>query len=115
MVNARHWLQSHMNKKGRGISGTSGNDSGDRKTIMTRNYDVRCRPVAAADGPDFQFYRDRYGPIIARCTHCRIGLTVTDDNAGAVKWARALLSGDFIVTPDLGSPSHLKYFYDRPK
>jgi hypothetical protein len=104
-----------MNKKGRGISGTSGNDSGDRKTIMTRNYDVRCRPVAAADGPDFQFYRDRYGPIIARCTHCRIGLTVTDDNAGAVKWPRALRSGDFIVTPDLGSPSHLKYFYDRPK
>ena len=28
---------------------------------------------------------------------------------------RALGCGDFIVTPDLGSPSHLKYFYDRPK
>ena len=26
-----------------------------------------------------------------------------------------LSSGDFIVTPDFGSPSHLKYFYDRPK
>ena len=28
---------------------------------------------------------------------------------------RALSSGDFIVTPDFGSPSHLKYFYDGPK
>ena len=28
---------------------------------------------------------------------------------------RALGSGDFNVTPDLGSCSHLKYFYDRPK
>ena len=28
---------------------------------------------------------------------------------------RALSSGDFIVTPDFGSLSHLKYFYDRPK
>lgn len=29
---------------------------------------------------------------------------------------RALGSGDFIVTPDFfGSPSHLKYVYDRPK
>ena len=27
---------------------------------------------------------------------------------------RALSSGDFIVTPDFGSPSHLKYFYDPP-
>jgi len=23
--------------------------------------------------------------------------------------------GDFIVTPDFGSPSHLKYYYDPPK
>jgi hypothetical protein len=37
-------------------------------------------------------------------------------NHDAVKLlARALSSGDFIVTPDFGSPSHLKYFYDRPK
>jgi hypothetical protein len=28
---------------------------------------------------------------------------------------RALSSGDFLVTPDFGSSSHLKYFYDRPK
>ena len=27
----------------------------------------------------------------------------------------ALCSGDFIVTPDLGSIWHLKYFYDPPK
>ena len=27
----------------------------------------------------------------------------------------ALSSGDFIVTPDLGSIWHLKYFYDPPK
>ena len=27
----------------------------------------------------------------------------------------ALSSGDFIITPDFGSPSHLKYFYDPPK
>ena len=27
---------------------------------------------------------------------------------------RALSSGDFIVTPDFGSPSHLRYFYDPP-
>jgi hypothetical protein len=37
-------------------------------------------------------------------------------NRDAVKLiARALSSGDFIVTPDFGSPSHLKYFYDPPK
>jgi hypothetical protein len=37
-------------------------------------------------------------------------------NADAVKLiTRAIGSGDFIVTPDFGSPSHLKYFYDRPK
>ena len=29
--------------------------------------------------------------------------------------SRALRFGDFIVTPDFGSPSHLKYFYDPPK
>jgi hypothetical protein len=28
---------------------------------------------------------------------------------------QALSSGDFIVTPNFGSPSHLKYFYDHPK
>jgi hypothetical protein len=28
---------------------------------------------------------------------------------------RVLSSGDFIVAPDFGSPSHLKYFYDPPK
>jgi hypothetical protein len=26
----------------------------------------------------------------------------------------ALSSGDFIVTPEFGTPSHIKYFYDRP-
>ncbi len=37
-------------------------------------------------------------------------------NHDAIKLiTRALSSGDFIVTPDFGSPSHLKYFYDRPK
>ena len=37
-------------------------------------------------------------------------------NRDAVKLiTHALSSGDFIVTPDFGSPSHLKYFYDRPK
>ena len=37
-------------------------------------------------------------------------------NRDAVKLiSRALRSGDFIVTPDFGSPSHLKYFYARPK
>ena len=37
-------------------------------------------------------------------------------NRDAVKLiTRALASGDFIVTPDFGSPSHLKYFYDPPK
>ena len=37
-------------------------------------------------------------------------------NRDAVKLiTRTLSSGDFIVTPDFGSPSHLKYFYDRPK
>lgn len=28
---------------------------------------------------------------------------------------RALGSGDFVVTPNFGSPSHLKYFYECPK
>ena len=37
-------------------------------------------------------------------------------NRDAVKLiTRTLSCGDFIVTPDFGSPSHLKYFYDRPK
>ncbi len=37
-------------------------------------------------------------------------------NSSAVKLiTRALGSGDFIVTPDFGSVSHLKFFYDRPK
>ena len=37
-------------------------------------------------------------------------------NPDAVKLiTRALGSGDFIVTPDFASPSHLKYFYDPPK
>ena len=37
-------------------------------------------------------------------------------NQDAVKLiTRALRSGDFIVTPEFGSLSHLKYFYDRPK
>jgi hypothetical protein len=37
-------------------------------------------------------------------------------NRDAVKLiTKALNSGDFIVTPDFGSLSHLKYFYDRPK
>ena len=37
-------------------------------------------------------------------------------NGDAVRLiTRALSSGDFIVAPDFGSPSHLRYFYDRPK
>jgi hypothetical protein len=37
-------------------------------------------------------------------------------NHDAIKLiTRALYSGDFIVTPDFGSVSHLKYVYDRPK
>ena len=36
-------------------------------------------------------------------------------NNDAVKLiSRALRSGDFMVTPDFGSPSHLRYFYDPP-
>jgi hypothetical protein len=36
-------------------------------------------------------------------------------NRDAVKLiTRALGSGDFIVTPNFGSPSHLKFSYDRP-
>ena len=37
-------------------------------------------------------------------------------NSEAIKLvSRALSSDDFIVTPDFGSPSHLKYIYERPK
>ena len=37
-------------------------------------------------------------------------------NREAVKLiTRALSSGDFVVTPDFGSASHLKYYYDPPK
>ena len=37
-------------------------------------------------------------------------------NHDAIKLiTRALSSGDFFVTPDFGSVSHLKYFCDRPK
>jgi hypothetical protein len=37
-------------------------------------------------------------------------------NRDAVKLiTRAPGSGDFIVTPNFGSPSHLKFFYDCPK
>jgi hypothetical protein len=38
------------------------------------------------------------------------------ENRDAVKViTRALGSGDFIVSPNFGSPSHLKYYYDRSK
>ena len=37
-------------------------------------------------------------------------------NRDAVKLVtRALNSGDFIVTPDFGFASHVKYFYDSPR
>ena len=37
-------------------------------------------------------------------------------NSDAVRLiTRALCTGDFIVTPHFGSPSHLKYLYDPPK
>ena len=37
-------------------------------------------------------------------------------NRDAVKLIKhALRCGDFMVTPDFDSVSHLKYFYDRPK
>jgi hypothetical protein len=37
-------------------------------------------------------------------------------NRDAVKLIkRAFNCGDFIVTPDFGSASHLKYFYEHPK
>ena len=37
-------------------------------------------------------------------------------NHDAIKLiTRALSFGDFFVTPDFGSVSHLKYFYDRPQ
>ena len=37
-------------------------------------------------------------------------------NRDAIKLiTRALGSGDFIVMPDFGSPSHLRYFYEPPK
>jgi hypothetical protein len=52
-----------------------------------RNYEVRCHPIPAANIPGFQFYRDQYGTMIARCLHSRVGFTVREDNAGAVKWA----------------------------
>ncbi len=37
------------------------------------------------------------------------------NNDGVKLITRALYGGDFIVTPDFGSLSHLKYYYDRPK
>jgi hypothetical protein len=37
-------------------------------------------------------------------------------NSEAVKLiTRALQSGDFIITPDFGAASHLKYVYDPPR
>jgi hypothetical protein len=37
-------------------------------------------------------------------------------NREAVKLiSRALGDGDFVVTPDFGAASHLKYSYDRPR
>ena len=37
-------------------------------------------------------------------------------NSDAIKLAtRALGSGDFVVIPEFGSPSHLRYIYDGPK
>ena len=37
-------------------------------------------------------------------------------NRDAIKLITHVLgSGDFVVTPDFGSASHLKYFFDRPK
>jgi type IV pilus assembly protein PilA len=37
-----------------------------------------------------------------------------DETAPEKLITRAFSSGDFIVTPDFGSPSHLRYFYDPP-
>jgi hypothetical protein len=53
---------------------------------MTRNYEVRCQPIPPADVGGFQFYRDQYGTIIARCLNFRTGLIVTDKNADAARW-----------------------------
>ena len=54
------------------------------------NYEVPCNPVKAAAVEGFQFFRNRDGAIIARCVRCRIGLTVTDENADRVRYAMVI-------------------------
>ena len=53
-------------------------------------YETPCNPIPAADVEGFNFFRERDGAIIARCTRCKIGLTVTDENAERVRYAMTI-------------------------
>ena len=54
---------------------------------MVRNHEVHCNPIPAADVPGFRFTRNQNGVIVARCTACRIGFVVREENAERVRFA----------------------------
>ena len=54
-----------------------------RKSSM--NYGELCDPIPAADVDGFRFYRDQNGDVVARCVRCRVGFTVRNETAEAVR------------------------------
>ena len=55
--------------------------------MVVRNHEVLCNPIPAADVPGFWFTRNQNGVILARCTTCRIGFVVREENAERVRLA----------------------------
>lgn len=53
------------------------------------------------------------GSTLAALLDCLLHAPLKNSEAAKLI-SRALRSGDFIVTPEFGSPSHLTYIFDRP-
>ena len=48
---------------------------------MARNHEVHCDPIPAADVAGFRFTRNQNGVIVARCSACKIGFVMREENA----------------------------------
>ena len=57
------------------------------QVMVVRNHEVLCNPIPAPDVPGFRFTRNQNGVILARCTTCRIGFVVREENAERVRLA----------------------------
>ena len=55
--------------------------------MVVRNHEVLCNPIPATDVPGFRFTRNQNGVIVARCTTCRIGFVVCEEDAERVRFA----------------------------